>query len=138
MKDPEKFDVTVTEAACVLRCHPEHVRRLVRAGMLVATKPGKRYFISRQSLDRYLAGDGNMRLALEWLALVGNKKQAPRLVSLLRRTFHLPLDDIAEMLRVWGLEETRARELVEARRGDEEVGDVQATAAAAGPEPATA
>ena len=126
MSDSEKFDVTVSEAATRLSCHPEHVRRLIRAGMLVASKPGKRYFVSLRSLDRYLRGRGNTRLAVEWLAMVGDRRRAPGVVSLLRRTFHLPFDDIAEMLRVWGMDEVRARELVETRRGEEVVGDAAA------------
>jgi excisionase family DNA binding protein len=49
--------VTTKEAAAMLRVSPDTVCRLITSGKLSATRPGKRFLISRQSILRYLPQD---------------------------------------------------------------------------------
>lgn len=49
----EKTTFTLSEAAELLNCHKETVRREIKAGNLRAAKIGKEYRISRTDLEDY-------------------------------------------------------------------------------------
>ncbi len=46
--------ITTKAAAHISGYHPDHVRRLIRAGEIQARKFGEVWQVSRQSLQRYL------------------------------------------------------------------------------------
>ena len=94
----------VSEVAAILGYGDEHVRRLYRGGLLQGHREGKRLRIDQQSVVRFAGrGDrGQLELAVEWLTMVGDKTQALRLASLLRRPFALTPETLAEVLAVWG------------------------------------
>lgn len=50
--------LTVKEAAKELGYHPDHVRRLLRAGKLRADRFGRAWLISRQEVERVKALQG--------------------------------------------------------------------------------
>ncbi len=56
MTDPVIF--TLVEAAELLNCHKETLRREIRSGKLRAAKIGKEYRVSRPELERYWAECG--------------------------------------------------------------------------------
>ena len=60
--DQEKMTYTVDEAAEVLNCHPQTLRRAVRNGSLQAAKVGKAFTISRSDLEAYYQAKGGGRL----------------------------------------------------------------------------
>lgn len=60
--DPEKMTYTVDEAAEVLNCHPQTLRRAVRNGTMKAAKVGKGLSISRLDLEAYYKVKGGGRL----------------------------------------------------------------------------
>jgi excisionase family DNA binding protein len=58
----EKLIFTVTEAAALLNCHRETIKRAIRSGALKAGKIGRDYRISRGDLEDYFrqGGGGNL------------------------------------------------------------------------------
>ncbi|HYB04075.1 MAG TPA: excisionase family DNA-binding protein [Nitrososphaerales archaeon] len=60
--DKDKQTFTIEEAAELLTCHPETLRREIRAGRLKAAKIGRDYRISRFQLTEYwrAAGGGEL------------------------------------------------------------------------------
>ena len=52
----------VTEAAAYCKCHPETIREHIREGRLNASKPGRKYCITRPALDAFLSEQENMQL----------------------------------------------------------------------------
>ena len=52
----------VTEAAAYCKCHPETIREHIRAGRIAASKPGRKYCITRSALDAFLSEQENMQL----------------------------------------------------------------------------
>jgi tRNA-dihydrouridine synthase len=94
----------ISEAAAILGYGDEHVRRLYRRGLLQGHREGKRIRLDPQSVVRYAGRHdrGQLELAVEWLAVVGDKTQVTRLATLLHRTFALDPETISEALAVWG------------------------------------
>lgn len=99
-----EIGLLVRDVASQLQCSGEHVRRLFRAGILQGHREGKRLRIDPQSVARYAGRHdrGQLELAVEWLAVIEDRTLAPRVASLLRRTFALDRETIIEALRVWG------------------------------------
>ena len=54
----EKTTYTLSEAAALLNCHAETLRRAVRAGHLRGARIGRGYRFSRQELEIYWAAMG--------------------------------------------------------------------------------
>ncbi|MFC8715803.1 helix-turn-helix domain-containing protein [Kitasatospora sp. NPDC057198] len=50
------MELTAPEAAELLACSPEYVRRLARTGRLVGRRAGWAWLINRDSLDTYRHG----------------------------------------------------------------------------------
>ncbi|QMT36507.1 helix-turn-helix domain-containing protein [Neisseria wadsworthii] len=48
------YDVEAAAEYC--KCHPETIREHIRAGRLVASKPGRKYCITQSALDAFLNG----------------------------------------------------------------------------------
>ena len=96
----------VREVASILGCGEEHVRRLYRRGVLQGRREGKRLRLDLESVRRYAGrGDrGQIELAVEWLALVTDRRQVARVAGLLYRTFSLTPETLTEALTVWGAE----------------------------------
>lgn len=99
----DDMELTVDDVALMLKCHPEHVRRLCRRHVLGHRKPGKRYYISAADVDAYLRGEKAGRLAVEWLALVPADRSAKTVARLLHKTFGLDAVVIAEVLVKHGM-----------------------------------
>ena len=59
---PTKATYTVDEAADVLNCHPQTIRRSIRNGSLKAAKVGRGWSISRFDLEAYSQAKGGGRL----------------------------------------------------------------------------
>lgn len=57
-----KATYTVDEAAAVLNCHPQTIRRAIRNGNLKAAKVGRGLSISRFDLEAYYQAKGGGRL----------------------------------------------------------------------------
>ncbi|MFJ4794145.1 helix-turn-helix domain-containing protein [Kitasatospora purpeofusca] len=53
---PASVELTAPEAAELLACSPEYVRRLVRAGRIVGRRAGPAWLIDPASLDAYRHG----------------------------------------------------------------------------------
>ena len=66
---------TLAEAAKVLSCHPETLRRAIRAGQLQAAKLGRGFRISRIDLEAFWASSGGGVLFAEPLAEQKEAKQ---------------------------------------------------------------
>jgi excisionase family DNA binding protein len=64
MADASDF-LTVAEAALRLDRTEQHVRRLVRGGVLIGRKVGRDWAIEPSSVQRYLAQRANLPLQLE-------------------------------------------------------------------------
>ncbi len=58
----QKSAFTLTEAAELLSCHPDTLRRAIRAGKLKAGKIGKDYRISKPDLQEFYTSMGGGRL----------------------------------------------------------------------------
>jgi excisionase family DNA binding protein len=58
--------MTTQEAADRLRYHVEHVRRMLREGDLQGQKVGYMWFVSKQSLDDYLAKTAGLEKFDPW------------------------------------------------------------------------
>ena len=56
---------TVDEAAVLLRCEAQTVRRAIRAGKLQAAKIGKAYAISRPAVEAFFAAKGGGQLFVD-------------------------------------------------------------------------
>lgn len=57
MTDPEPYDLSTVEAAAILGCHAETVRRWADKGELPSfTTPGKHRRFRRSDIDAFLAG----------------------------------------------------------------------------------
>ena len=52
--------LTVQEAAKRLQYHPNHVRRMLRAGTIKGERIGNYWFIARPEVDRIKAGQDDM------------------------------------------------------------------------------
>jgi DNA binding domain, excisionase family len=59
---PDKTTFTLAEAAEVLSCHKETLRRAIRQGVLRAAKLGKGFRISRVDLEAYWTASGGGEL----------------------------------------------------------------------------
>lgn len=59
---PGKTTFTLAEAAEVLSCHKETLRRAIRRGQLQAAKLGKGFRISRVDLEAYWTANGGGEL----------------------------------------------------------------------------
>ncbi|MDO4641048.1 MAG: helix-turn-helix domain-containing protein [Neisseria sp.] len=46
------YDVNAVDKHC--QCHPETIRQYIRQGLLVASKPGRKYCITQSALDVFL------------------------------------------------------------------------------------
>lgn len=57
--------ITTAETAELLGYTPQHVRRLVREGVLDGTKIGRDWVINRASVGRFLADRENLDFAFE-------------------------------------------------------------------------
>ena len=101
MPDSMTTGLLGSEAAKILKCHPENVRRLAREKMLLAHKVGRTWRLDPGSVARYARGHENQQLAIEWLVLGTDRDLRPRVDDLLRRTFNLSTDDVEEMLGIW-------------------------------------
>lgn len=53
---PATVELTAPEAAELLACSPEYVRRLARTGRLAGRRAGRAWLINRDSLDTYRHG----------------------------------------------------------------------------------
>ena len=53
---------TVAEAAELLRCHEQTVRRAIKNGKLQAARLGKNFAISRPAIEDYFAAAGGGKL----------------------------------------------------------------------------
>ena len=60
--DATKTTFTVEDAAEVLNCHPQTIRRAIRIGLLKAAKVGRGISISRLDLEDYYQAKGGGRL----------------------------------------------------------------------------
>ena len=60
--DTNKTTYTVDEAADVLNCHPQTIRRAIRNGSLKAAKVGRGLSISKFDLEAYYQAKGGGRL----------------------------------------------------------------------------
>lgn len=100
----EDLGPSVAQVAEKLDCHKEHVRRLIRRKQLRAQKVGKKYYVKKESLAEYLdSGDlAQKKLALRWLALVGDRSLAPAVARLMVETFGLGREDLRVVLTRWG------------------------------------
>jgi excisionase family DNA binding protein len=58
---PATVELTAPEAAELLACSPEYVRRLARAGRLVGRRAGRAWLIDRESLNAYRHGAAHAR-----------------------------------------------------------------------------
>lgn len=56
---------TLSEAAELLRCHPETVRRYVKSGKLRGAKIGKEYRFSKSDLEEFWAAQGGGALFVD-------------------------------------------------------------------------
>lgn len=54
----EKVTYTIEEAAALLSCHKDTVRRAIKAGKLKAAKWGKEYRISRADIEQFYRDKG--------------------------------------------------------------------------------
>lgn len=54
---PATVELTAPEAAELLACSPEYVRRLARTGRLSGRRAGRAWLINRDSLNTYRHGD---------------------------------------------------------------------------------
>ena len=54
MVDPDKQSYGVREAAILLRCKEQAIRRMIRAGELEARKYGNRYLIARSEIEWWI------------------------------------------------------------------------------------
>jgi len=59
---PSKTVYNVNEAADVLNCHPQTLRRAIRSGVLKAARIGKAVSISRFDLEAYYRAKGGGQL----------------------------------------------------------------------------
>lgn len=87
-----KTTYTLAEAARLLSCHPETLRRAIKEGALQAAKLGREYRISRSDLQgfwsarggRELFGDGPpQEMPVRAVPKGGKKTDGPRQFSLL-------------------------------------------------------
>ncbi|MFJ6438674.1 helix-turn-helix domain-containing protein [Streptomyces sp. NPDC091416] len=53
---PATVELTAYEAAALMGCSPEYVRRLARAGRVLARRAGPAWLINTASLDAYRKG----------------------------------------------------------------------------------
>jgi excisionase family DNA binding protein len=50
--------LTIPEAAAALRCHPQTIRNLLRAGKLRTVRIGTRHRIPMNAIEAFVAGGG--------------------------------------------------------------------------------
>lgn len=55
--DSDSLVLTPREAARLLRCRPETVRQLCRAGEIRYRRLGRRFLIHREAVERWLLGE---------------------------------------------------------------------------------
>lgn len=95
--------VWAKDAATEMGFHVEHVRRLLRTGELRGRKIGRRWKVTRESMDAYGHRDtpGTYRLACEWMTVVSPDAPLATVASLLRRSLALRAEVVRELLELW-------------------------------------
>ena len=56
---------SIDEAAALIRCHPQTLRRAIRAGALKAARIGRNYVIGRPDLAAFYASKGGGQLFVD-------------------------------------------------------------------------
>ena len=97
------MELTIADVAKELGLNAEHVRRLVRERTLEGTKFGKKWLVSRRSVDAYRQGGRmeRLKLACAWTTLVTDAVKAQDLERLLRATFALTDAEVVDLLAAW-------------------------------------